>query len=602
MEKIYGHATRVLVWLGDSTKETTLAIAFMKQMLSIGTHFDDLVKGYADQWAALEKLMRMSWFTRRWIVQEIALAKDANIYCGDDEISWTDFCDAVTLFQEHYVDIKPSFLSEPYHFSRNRLGEVPALGACRLVKITSNLFHKSSDGTIQRRLVTLESLISMLTMFNAQEAHDTIYAVIPLAKDIRTVAQKDRSVAMGALPVETPPVDGSDDDFEVVVSPNKKRKTLRGKQSVQRFQHVAREVMPERPSNESSIEPDERRRKGAVTKLQHVVSEVMHTMPSRFRVDYSRSFLRVCMDFVAFAIMQSHSLDVICRPWVPEHLKEKWELPSWLPDVDGCPFRPQADGTFVRVNADPLVGVDAMAPKRYSACGPASRARRVTRAKPDDGWGFGFYHRHSDFKDPGGSHRSMFVTGFILDTIGEVKDKAEDGTIPNDWFKFAGWKDRSQLPPEEFWRTLVANRDSDGSHVGSYYQRTLRDTIQQYGARGSAFNVKAILATPQCDRRSEKVLNRILSVTPNRRLFKTTEFTKHLLGLAPASAGAGDLVCILFGCSVPVVLRRRHDDVDGKKLTCYELLGDAYLHGMMEGDALDEQGKLGIRPQQFELR
>jgi hypothetical protein len=196
----------------------------------------------------------------------------------------------------------------------------------------------------------------------------------------------------------------------------------------------------------------------------------------------------------------------------------------------------------------------------------------------------------------------MFVSGFVLDTISEIKDKAEDGTIPNDWFKFAGWKDQARLPPEDFWRTLVANRDFDGSYVGSYYQRTLRDTIQQYGASGSALNVKAILATPQCDIPSEKVLKRILSVTPSRRLFKTTTVTGDLLGLAPAKAQSGDLVCILFGCSVPVILRQKVQDIDGKQVTYYELLGDAYVHGMMEGDAMDELARPDVQPQQFELR
>lgn len=41
-------------------------------------------------------------------------------------------------------------------------------------------------------------------------------------------------------------------------------------------------------------------------------------------------------------------------------------------------------------------------------------------------------------------------------------------------------------------------------------------------------------------------------------------------------------VCILFGCNVPVILRQ--DSQTGR----YELVGESYIYGIMEGEALDE--------------
>lgn len=182
----------------------------------------------------------------------------------------------------------------------------------------------------------------------------------------------------------------------------------------------------------------------------------------------------------------------------------------------------------------------------------------------------------------------------------EAQDKAQDGTIPNEWFGFAGWHDQSQLPPDQLWRTLVANRRSDGEHIETFYRRTLRDLVLRHCTRNSAFNVKAILAIPQCNKVSEKVLERILAVVPNRRLFKSkTSRSGELFGLAPAGARNGDLVCILYGCTVPVVLRRHETTEKGKKTEFFQLVGDAYVHGMMEGEAL---GKPDIDQQQFELR
>ena len=65
----------------------------------------------------------------------------------------------------------------------------------------------------------------------------------------------------------------------------------------------------------------------------------------------------------------------------------------------------------------------------------------------------------------------------------------------------------------------------------------------------------------------------------NRALFSTE---RGYIGLGPPHCRPGDLVCILFGGEVPFVLR----PVGGR----YQLVGDAYVHGIMEGEALSTPG------------
>lgn len=43
-------------------------------------------------------LMKNDWFTRKWVIQELALAKNASIRCADQEMKWTAFADAIALF------------------------------------------------------------------------------------------------------------------------------------------------------------------------------------------------------------------------------------------------------------------------------------------------------------------------------------------------------------------------------------------------------------------------------------------------------------------------------------------------------------------------
>ena len=49
-------------------------------------------------------------------------------------------------------------------------------------------------------------------------------------------------------------------------------------------------------------------------------------------------------------------------------------------------------------------------------------------------------------------------------------------------------------------------------------------------------------------------------------------------GLGPAHVREKDNICILFGCSVPVVLRR--------KGAAFELMGECFVWNMMEGEAM----------------
>jgi len=54
-------------------------------------------------------------------------------------------------------------------------------------------------------------------------------------------------------------------------------------------------------------------------------------------------------------------------------------------------------------------------------------------------------------------------------------------------------------------------------------------------------------------------------------------------GLAPQECKVSDIVCILHGCSVPVILSRDR----GRIRSLYKVVGEAYVHGMMDGEAME---------------
>lgn len=59
------------------------------------------------------------------------------------------------------------------------------------------------------------------------------------------------------------------------------------------------------------------------------------------------------------------------------------------------------------------------------------------------------------------------------------------------------------------------------------------------------------------------------------------------------------VICILHGCSVPVVLRPFTNSTGSKY---YQFIGDCYLHTMMDGRAIDVQESEELETVNFELR
>jgi hypothetical protein len=70
---------------------------------------------------------------------------------------------------------------------------------------------------------------------------------------------------------------------------------------------------------------------------------------------------------------------------------------------------------------------------------------------------------------------------------------------------------------------------------------------------------------------------------PHVRNLHGEDDSDQLFGLGQQAMQQGDLVCILFGCSVPVILRKRslYDD----RLR-YTLVGECFVYEKMDGSAI----------------
>jgi hypothetical protein len=185
MALVYTRAEQVCVWLGDDDENSRKAFKFIRDEISHLKDFDQLCKDpkNAEKWRAFLGLMQRDWFSRRWCVQEIALATTARVYCGPDELEWREIAIAVELFVE--VETVTHRLSEllkndaKSNIAPNWFEHISELGASLLVNATARIFreYQRADqiprSPVRRSLLSLEYLVTSLSIFGCEREKET---------------------------------------------------------------------------------------------------------------------------------------------------------------------------------------------------------------------------------------------------------------------------------------------------------------------------------------------------------------------------------------------------------------------------------------------
>ncbi|KAF4447234.1 HET-domain-containing protein [Fusarium austroafricanum] len=124
----------------------------------------------------------------------------------------------------------------------------------------------------------------------------------------------------------------------------------------------------------------------------------------------------------------------------------------------------------------------------------------------------------------------MFLQGFVLDTVSQLEFPSQLGHIPPEW-------------------PLLADRGPDGRDPPPFYGPACETAFQE--AMDDTLDTSMLINHGSSV--ISDFLKRVQAVIWNRRMMRTGN---SWLGLAPKDAQEGDLICILYGCSVPVVLRK----------------------------------------------
>jgi hypothetical protein len=301
---------------------------------------------------------------------------------------------------------------------------------------------------------------------------------------------------------------------------------------------------------------------------------------SNFKIDYKRETRQIYIDMAAHTITTDHKLDIICSM---QKGNDTFNLPSWVP-------------SWFNDKPNALLFVESHQLHRYKAAGLTAPEAHV----------------HID-------ENILVVKGFRLGTIHRLGSKTGVGMMDDD-------EDlSSMIQAFHQWRSVLAsNQGSKTPELGSFGRTLTCDlasagSFERYGT--DSFFVQAILgAFPLIShtQHPEITLDQQLAslatefgsrwndglaeyrarvvVLESRSLFFQRRFFisySGMVGLAGEEVLEGDVICVLFGCSLPVILRPVGDH--------FIYVGEAYADGYMWGRAIEELDEGAYEVREFEI-
>ena len=680
MNEIYNSAKNVCIWLGDADAKSESALRLVRDIMNFrqfDSHIETKDIEAKRKWCDLIDALKAPWFSRRWIIQEVAFARCASVHFGDDIIHWDDLADAVSLLNEKAELLRSQFDDQTFT-------EVHNLSATNLVKTIVNVCRKSDDGQILAKLWDLETLVSTLQQFQATFPEDIIYSVRSLAKDaphpdedraFRTTVEHSKStrdlfIAFVNRCIRNshcldiicrhwaPPVkDTADDDIKlpswvselskspfglpgesgerqngenfVAMSPNDNRKRYNaalGREALLHYPasssiytkghnldpqpptiaislpHSSGEIHENTPITDGEwtqsppATPTLARRNSFSQPLKGIPEETS-VRPDSVSTAVPQASLKIPLP----ALVTNRPLDPTLDK--PQNLT-KQTLHDTIEESTAIPQVSSSREAHIESATPSKANISAMlSPISTSNTASAQVQRGLSPQTASPTAPFPRRNSRRDSKQPqrrytqeDKEHKDnlsgvLSVYGLKLGTIKRHSDVMRGGIVPGDWLKKLDWdrKSKENRVPDILWRTLVADRSPDGGKPPGWYQRACLHCLKDTRISDNKGNLHSS-KVHETSEMTSMFLKRVRSVIWNRRIFEMEPnkgFMDPLFGLAPEGTEAGDIVCILFGCTVPVVLKRLEKDSTMQEL--YELVGEAYVHGVMDGEAVQDE-------------
>jgi hypothetical protein len=195
----------------------------------------------------------------------------------------------------------------------------------------------------------------------------------------------------------------------------------------------------------------------------------------------------------------------------------------------------------------------------------------------------------------------LVLAGVRVDNIAVVGNSCED---PEAFMPQPEGSMFVNFPDRQWWRLMVKTASVDEKYAlgsGSYKEAFMRvltlNYLEDYDMldnrvirrRIAPAEVAACLREIQSSSQHQTYFQ---SKMINHRFFITKT---GLLGMGPVDVAPGDEVFVLLGGNMPFILRKTTLPIYASQVGSFHtLVGDAYVHGIMDGEYVDESKKLWV--------
>jgi hypothetical protein len=204
--------------------------------------------------------------------------------------------------------------------------------------------------------------------------------------------------------------------------------------------------------------------------------------------------------------------------------------------------------------------------------------------------------------------RGLNVSGLLCDMVEKVGGESREKLIiwspgfPSEWRRLVGIDEEPSRPyiaggtiSDAFWRTFFLDISPMSGMLTHGQNRAKRATLKDHDLYKLFWYMRlldshSLPPAAFVEGKRGMAFQHVMRTTLRRQFFVSS---KGFIGLGPPDTKVGDWICVFAGGKMPFVVRDlgggKGKGVQGREQEnqC-RLLGDAYVHGLMDGEAMSE--------------
>ncbi|SCO92442.1 uncharacterized protein FRV6_16570 [Fusarium oxysporum] len=559
MPDIYSKAHRTLIWLGPRADQSDEAMEFIRSAPSIRTDDANLDIDNLVSTRALTALFNRTWWQRVWVIQELVLSQQAVVMCGRKAVPMANFQTLVQkesgLRRSARLAARSGCLKSPNQRAWNFIP--PILPFYEILGTLSVLRRKASEKMSTKEAADhLAELVQQTSRFRSTLPRDKVYGLLGIVPDVQ------RSIEPSYGPGKT--------DGDVF-----KELTVLLMRWTNSIDHIF-----------SWRKPEVDRVRGAPSWAISTVSTAVESgKPEALPFDRRRysadggfwTWLRLMpVDVIKGFVPEPPALSAATTDsansfWEPSLRFIRERVTALRSGEYGANPEFSADSNILRLHGlifDTVVAASPSPKKTYPL-----DIFRVSEPTTNSTWATLWaatvqYHR---------AKQMIFQWEAFLKANTAADSKMVTTQTADPYLGTDGGGGRR----EAFWRAIMANqiREPDGS-FGTPDDKFMKEVPGMFCGEESpmSWGYWKLFWSPKSNDQTmayRRFVAECFRVVTGRSFILTE---KGFMGLGPVDVKMGDVVCVVRGCKMPVILRPV-----AEKENVYRLVGDCYVHGIMDG-------------------